>query len=336
MKRLVAAAASVLLLSSVVAVPILRADVKTSQRVTFKLAGVLGMIVNRMAGGADGITSTISLKGPRKFRASESTGEIIDLGEQKVYTLDMKKKEYTVKTFDELRAEFEKQRADAAKSAANEKPEEKAASAADPNRKEYEYEISVKKTGQHKTIAGHDTAEIVVTLTGHEKGKKIEDAGGFVMTNDLWMAPKIAAFDEIVKFDMKYFQAIYGQELQMNMQQAAQVMAAAPAFSAFAKQMQAESEKNPELQGTALATTMTFDNVKSAAEMKDQQSNAGSSGGGGGLGGMLGKKLLGGRGGDESKGPRSTVLTIGTETLTLEPTATDADVALPAGFKLKK
>jgi hypothetical protein len=335
MKRLVAGLASMLLLASVVAVPTLRADVKTSQKVTFKLAGMLGMIVNRMAGGADGVTSTISLKGPRKFRSSESTGEIIDLGEQKVYTLDMKKKEYTVKTFDELRAEFEKQRADAAKSAANEKPDQKAAPAPDPNQKQYEYEIDVKKTGQHKTIAGHDTSEIVVTLTGHEKGKKLDEAGGFVMANDLWMAPKIAAFDEIVKFDMKYFQAIYGQELQMNMQQAAQVMAAAPAFSAFAKQMQAESEKNPELQGTALMTTMTFDNVKSAAEMKDQQSSSNSSGGGG-LGGMLGKKLLGGRGGDQSNGPRSTVLTIGTETLTLAPTATDADVALPAGFKLKK
>ena len=52
MKRLVAGFASTLLLASVVAVPRLLADVKTTQKVTFKLAGVLGMFVNRMAGGA--------------------------------------------------------------------------------------------------------------------------------------------------------------------------------------------------------------------------------------------------------------------------------------------
>lgn len=205
MKRLVAGFASTLLLASVVAVPRLLADVKTTQKVTFKLAGVLGMFVNRMAGGADGITSSIALKGTRKLRASESTGEIIDLGEQKVYTLDMKKKEYTVKTFDELRAEFQKERADAAKSAASEKPEAKTAPAApDQNAKQMQYDIDVKKTGQHKTMLGRETTEIVVTVTGHEQGKKIEDSGGFIMSNDLWMAPKIAALDDIFKFDMKY------------------------------------------------------------------------------------------------------------------------------------
>jgi hypothetical protein len=335
MKRLVAGFASILLLASVVAVPRLLADVKTSQKVTFKLAGVLGMIVNRMAGGADGITSNIALKGTRKLRANESTGEIIDLGEQKVYTLDMKKKEYTVKTFDELRAEFQKERADAAKSAANEKPDAKTAPAApDQNAKQMQYDFDVKKTGQHKTMLGRETTEIVVTVTGHEQGKKIEDSGGFIMTNDMWMAPKVASLDDILKFDLKYFQAIYGEDLTLDMKQAAQVMAAAPAFASFAKRMQAESEKNPELQGTALANTMTFDRVKSADEMKDDQSQK-SSGGGGGLGGMLGKKLLGGRG-DQSNGPRGNVLTTTNEYLSIEPAVTDADVALPAGFKLKK
>jgi len=36
-----------------------------------------------------------------------------------------------------------------------------------------------------------------LTITGHEKGKKIEDSGGIILTNDMWMGPKIAALDEI-------------------------------------------------------------------------------------------------------------------------------------------
>ena len=48
---------------------------------------------------------------------SDSTGQIIDLTEEKIYDLDIKKKTYKVTTFAQLRAEMEKARREAEQSA---------------------------------------------------------------------------------------------------------------------------------------------------------------------------------------------------------------------------
>ncbi len=135
--------------------PIVRADVKTSQRTQFKLAGVAGAFVSRFGGAAarDGLTTNVAVKGDRKASMNDVTGQIIDLGEQKVYTLEVKKKQYTVKTFAEIRAEFEKARADAQKQMQS-APENK--QQAQPDQKpaqQMEFDVDVKETGQHKSIA---------------------------------------------------------------------------------------------------------------------------------------------------------------------------------------
>ena len=53
--------------------------------------------------------------------------------------------------------------------------------------KEMEVDFDVKNTGQTKTINGFDTRQVVATITVREKGKKIEDSGGIVMTVDTWL-----------------------------------------------------------------------------------------------------------------------------------------------------
>src|SRR5436305_13921754 len=95
-----------LLLASLVS---LRADVRTDERTKFQLAGALGKIVNIFGGkGArEGVTSTSALKGTRKITFNDTTGQIVDLSEEKVYDLDMKKKTYKVTTFAELRRQRE-------------------------------------------------------------------------------------------------------------------------------------------------------------------------------------------------------------------------------------
>src|SRR5581483_7046435 len=146
-----------------VAMPSLRADVKTVEKRQFKLAGALGAFINHFSGQADGVTDTVAVKGNRKSQIDNARGEIIDLGEEKVYTLDVKKKEYTVKTFAQLRADYEKERADAQKNVANMKPEEKQdAQPAQDNGKQMQFDVDVKETGQHKTLAGRDAREVVL------------------------------------------------------------------------------------------------------------------------------------------------------------------------------
>jgi hypothetical protein len=328
MKRvfaLSAVAALVLLLSSV-----LQADVKTTEKTTFKLEGILGRMVNMFAGSAarDGITSTVALKGNRLSRISDNGGQIIDLSEEKLYDLDVKKKEYKITTFDDLRRRLKDERDRAEKQSKNRPAADK--NDLEKSGKEIELEASVKETGQHKTFAGHDTHEVILTIAAHEKGKKIEESGGFLMVNDMWMGPKIAALDEITAFQLKYFQAIYGEALGIDPQQMATVMGMFPSFQKLAGQMQAESHK---LQGTALFTTMTFESMKSDEEMKDAGSQKGSGGGGAGLSGL--SSLLG-KGGGGPPQQRTTILTTTLERLSIQPSATAEDVAVPAGFKEKK
>ena len=83
----------------------LSADIRTDQKVRFQLGGAIGKLVNIFGGkGArEGVTSVVAVKGNRKATLSDTIGQIIDLSEEKIYDLDMKKKTYKVTTFAEIR-----------------------------------------------------------------------------------------------------------------------------------------------------------------------------------------------------------------------------------------
>ena len=143
-----------------------------------------------------------AVKGERKATLNDLTGRIVDLGEQKVYDLDMKKKTYTVTTFDELRQklrEAQERAAKEAKDASKDPGERGAPSEAD---KQYEFDFDVKETGQKRSIAGYDTRQVIMTVTVREKGKTLEETGGIVMTTDSWLGPDIPALKELADFEM--------------------------------------------------------------------------------------------------------------------------------------
>src|ERR1044071_5545329 len=229
MKRLVGiAAVTVPLLTFAVAHPY--ADVKTREQVNMKFEGFLGFLLNRGKAAKEGLVNTAAVKGNRKATMSEDRGEIVDLGEEKVYTLDVKKKEYTVKTFEQIRREMREQAEKARKEQEKQEPQEKG----EPQKpqKEYEVDFDVKDTGQKKQIIGYDTHETIVTITVREKGKTLEESGGMVMTNDMWLAPRIPELKEIADFDIRYWKALReGTGIpSMSPEQMAQIMAAYPLF----------------------------------------------------------------------------------------------------------
>src|SRR5256885_7692764 len=87
----------------------LRADVRADEKSHVEFAGALGRMVNLFGGKAarEGVTSMVAVKGDRRARVNDVTGQIIDLGEEKIYDLDMKRKTYRVTTFAELRRQME-------------------------------------------------------------------------------------------------------------------------------------------------------------------------------------------------------------------------------------
>src|SRR5438552_1157689 len=61
---------------------------------------------------------------------------------------------------------------------------------------EMEVEFAIKSTGNKETINGWNTHEEVATVTVHENGKKLEESGGFVLTSDMWIGPRVPAMRE--------------------------------------------------------------------------------------------------------------------------------------------
>jgi hypothetical protein len=303
----------------------LQADVKSREKTSIKFEGMLGRMMGLFGGGRaarDGIVSTTAVKGDRKVTMNDSNGQIIDLAEEKVYDLDVKKKTYKVTTFDEIRKEMREAREKAEREAekqGEQKPEER------EKGKEFEVDFDVKETGQKKQLAGYDTRQVIMTVTLREKGKSLEEGGGFVMTNDAWMGPRIPALNEVSDFDMRYWKQLEGPDAgTMSAEQMAALLAAFPMVQNAMERMKKEGTK---LDGTPLASTTVFETVKSKEAVAQQAENSG----GGGLGGMLARRIK-----KEDPKPRSTIFTTTSEVQEVGTSVAAEDLSLPAGFKEKK
>jgi hypothetical protein len=336
-------AAAAILCLSLGSVSVVHADVRTDQKTRFQLAGVLGKVINMFGGkGArEGVESTVAVKGNRKSTMTGSSGQIVDLAEEKVYDLDLKKKTYKVTTFAELRRQMEeakkKAEEDARKAEAEERkggndaPEQ--AGARQPE-KEVEVDFDVKNTGETRVLNGFNTRQAIMTVTVREKGRKLEESGGLVMTTDMWLAPRIAAMNEVQEFDVKYAQKLYGPMVAgASPQDMAAAMAMYPQMKPALERMRAEGGK---MEGTPILTTITMDAVKSAEQIaaEQQQSDADSRPSAAkGVGGLLGGLAKKAARKDDAPKTRSTFLTTSVEVLKLTTDVTADDVAVPAGFK---
>ena len=315
------------------------ADVRTEERTRFELGGALGRMANLFGGRAarDGVTSTVMVKGNRKVVLSDTTGQIIDLGEERVYDLDVRQRTYRVTTFAELRQRMEEARKKAEEAAREEL--EKDASApqpASPNENNLEMDFEVRTTGQTRTIGGFDTRQAVATVTVREKGQALDESGGLVIMTDMWLAPAVPAMNELADFDMRYAKQLYGPMIAgASPQDMTAAIALYPMIGPALERMNAEAAK---IEGTAMMTVVTVEAVKSAAQIaqeeaqRNESTQARPSGGLGGLVGGLARRAVQQRvQGDVT--PRATIMTTTTELLKVATQVSDAEVAIPQGFR---
>jgi len=310
-----------------------QAEVKTRNKSQVKFEGMLGRMMGMFGGKAvkEGIVSTSAVKGDRMVTLNDSTGRIVDLAEEKVYELDLKKKSYTVVTFAELRQQLkeaqEKAQRDAEKAAKEEAGKDKEKEKeADKKAPEMDVEFDVKETGERKAIAGYDAREVVMTITVHEKGRTIEDRGGLIVTSDMWLGPEIPAMRELAEFQLRYWKAIAPEAPGMSPEQLATVVAMYPLVK---QAMDRLNREQVNMKGTPLLTATTFDAVRSP----DQMAKESESSSGGGISGMLARKMMKK---DKDEKPRVTIFTINGETLEIATSVTPADLEIHAGFKQNK
>lgn len=335
-----AALAATLLLPAAV-----HADVKTQEKSRVQFGGALGRIMNMFGGAAtrDGVVSTVALRGNRMLTTNGTTGELVDLAEEKVYRIDFKDRSYKVVTFDEMRRQTEQAMAQAKQR----NPQAGSAEPASSGEPQFEVDFAVKATGQTKTVAGLQVSESIATVTVRRKGKTLEQAGGMVLDTHLWQAPEAPGMREMAEFRMKYALKLYGGIMADSGGSMVQAMAMYPMMQDAMKKMAAETQK---LSGVTLATDMTFEAVPDPAQAQSQaQSGGGDAPAGmptslGGLLGGIGRKMgrqkadqpaADGAAGGGTPG-RTMVMSSSSETLQMSTSVTDADVSVPAGFKLKQ
>jgi hypothetical protein len=311
------------------------ADATSKQKTLLKFEGALGKVMNLFGGKAakEGIVSTISVKGNRQLTVTGDNGELIDLDAEKVYAIDFKDRNYKVKTFAEMRKEFEKARQSARDSAAAQggKPDESGAA-------NVEIAVDVKKTGAQKTLLGESCGQAVMTLTLTQKGKTLQQGGGMVLTADLWLGPENPGAKEQADFARRYAEKLFGTDAEVLARDMLSAMAMYPGLQDGMARMQKELSK---IQGTPYLSTVTFETVMTAEQAQakaEQDKNAPGLGAiAGGLGGMFGRKKK-----EEAQAPaaggapgRSVFMTSTTELLAIGTTVAAADVDVPAGFKQK-
>jgi hypothetical protein len=302
------------------------ADVKTKEQTNMHAEGMLGFFLNRTKAAKEGVVNTAAVKGNRKATTNEATGEIIDLSEEKVYSLDMKKKEYSVKTFEQIRQEWRDSMDKAKAQQEKQEPQQPKGEPQQPQ-KEYEIDFDVKETGQKKQLLGYDTKETLVIVTVRQKGMTLEQGGGMVMTNDMWLAPRVPELRELQDFNARYWKQLHeGTGLpSMSPEQMAQVMASLPLFGKAMERMQKDGDK---VSGTAIDTTMTLETVKDPAEAQAQSQSQPTTGGG--IGGLLAHKMMKK---SDSSSSRSTPFTTHHQYLEIAKSVDASDLAIPAGFK---
>ena len=325
----------------------IHADVRSEEKTQVRLEGMLGRMLNMFGGRAarEGVVSTVTVKGDRRMTLAGDTAQIVDLREEKVYDVNMKDKSYTVTTFADLRRQMEEARRKAAQQSS---PGEPSSSPSSEPQKELEVDFSLTESGQRKAINGFDAREVVMTITVREKGKTLDESGGFVLTSNSWLAPKMPALSEVAAFDRRYAEKL-GTPMMLDAQQMAMVTAMYPMMKDAMAKFQAE---NVNMDGTPVMTVVTFQAVANAAQAKEQQAAASPREqprglpGLGGLGGRLGRRIMN-RGGDDKPAAtpaaaaapqaanRATVMTLTHEVIKVTPAVSDADLALPAGFRLK-
>ncbi|MGH9558324.1 MAG: hypothetical protein ACRD30_03725 [Bryobacteraceae bacterium] len=331
---------------------LLRADVKTQEKSQVQFPGMMGHMMSLFGGKAmrEGLVDTVAVKGNRKITLNDMTGRIVDLDEEKVYDLDVKRKTYKVTTFDELRRQMEQEQEQAKN--AQEKRQSSAKPSTEPqgnpNAKQMQIDFDVKQTGANKDINGYHCREVVMTITVHEKDKTLEQSGGMVMTTHEWLAPRIDAMKETSDFDRRYAEKLNGPSYAM-MPSADQMAAAAAMYPMLTEAIGKFNTENVNMDGTAILTSMTTESVASPEQQQQQQgaqqsdnSAASSPATLGGLFGGIGRRAIHNRDQKQkeqqqqtSTPGRTTVMTVNQEVLNVATGVSASDVAIPQGFKQK-
>lgn len=190
------------------------ADVIITERMSISGAGMMQMA--NMSG-----TTTTSISGQRARTDSNlqfesglmrtfarglggDSTEIVRLDQDKMYSVDNKKKTYTETTFAETRAQMEKVSQQMQEAQAS---QQRGTSGVDDSQCEWsEPRSEVIRSGDQATIAGYQAERVTVTATQSCKDRKTGQVCDFGLVLDQWLAPDLKASEEVQAYQLAFAQ----------------------------------------------------------------------------------------------------------------------------------
>lgn len=275
------------------------ADVTVEESISVNGAGLMsfanmnGKSTTSISGNRARMESDVQMQSRLvRLFAGGPTAEITRLEDDKVYELDLKKKQYTATSLSERRAEMEK----ALQQRNEQTTQSQPGSTVDQSKCDWSPpKTEVKKTGEKATIAGFTAEHTLITVTQSCKNKESGEVCDFGLALDQWLAPKFDGSAERQAFYRHYAEKMgLGSASSRDFAQNAQAM-----FASY-KDLWAEAAKKAgSLDGYPVRSTFalavggpqcTSQQAQSSAGSPAQNAMAAAGQIGSAIGGLFGKK----------------------------------------------
>ena len=333
------------------------ADITMEEHVTVSGAGLMtmanmsGRTVTSISGSKARTQSDLQFESGMMralARGAGQTTEIVRLDQDKMVSIDNRKKTYTETTFEQRRAEMQKSMEQMQKSQAS---QQQATTGVDESDCEWsEPKGDVKKTGEKSTIAGYEAERVTITATQSCKDKKTGAVCDFGLVLDEWVAPGYEAASEVQAYYQQYAEKLgLGATGSRDFAERAQSM-----FGRYQGLWSEIATKMRDVKGQPVKSSFGLGvggpQCQSTQQQQQQQASSESSPSndlgsalGGALGGLFGKKKK-----DEpatkAATPPATLpggltpfMTVGTELISINKSAVDPNTfEIPTGYKPAK
>jgi hypothetical protein len=163
-----------------------------------KFAGALSKQARQAAQATE---TTTYVKGNR-LRKDEADGqrEIIDLEARRIISIDTQKRTYSIMTFDQMKAGFERAREQARSQQASQLP------AAQPANVQITPKVDVSRTGKTATILNLPASEVLMRIDMEMQStdpRSQGQSGTMWVKSDYWVTPNIPGYEELTAFYQK-------------------------------------------------------------------------------------------------------------------------------------
>ncbi|MGZ5096300.1 MAG: hypothetical protein ACXWCH_34760 [Burkholderiales bacterium] len=224
----------------------------------------------------DPITSTVLVQGNRMARINPDHTEIIDLDKETITTIDHKKKQYTVMTFDQMKQQMEEATKKAKEEQAKAKPSQPQGNDAPPPK--MNFKVNVRNTAATKNVAGLDAKESILDMELEATDQQSGQTGSLAITNDMWMVPEIPGYDEVRDFNKRFAMkmgTVFGDTFKPTV--AAMQPGSTEGMAAMAKEM-SKLKGVPVMQVMRMGSTTNGQPLLAASEAPLPASNGPSAG----------------------------------------------------------